>query len=88
MAAWSTSAIRTDWVDVRVVSEENRLVPRAGDGSLRGMGSARTVRWFKTSPEIIRLAIMKGARCPLSSWNVEDLLHERGIGSGISTRSS
>jgi putative transposase len=34
---------------------------------------------FKTSPEIIRLAVMLYIRFPLSLRNVEDLLHERGI---------
>ena len=34
---------------------------------------------FKTSPEIIRLAVMMYVRYPLSLRNVEDLLHERGI---------
>ena len=37
-------------------------------------------RYFKTSPEIIRLAVMMHIRFPLSLRNVEDLLHERGIG--------
>ena len=36
-------------------------------------------RYFKTSPEIIRLAVMMYVRFPLSLCNVEDLLHERGI---------
>jgi transposase-like protein len=36
-------------------------------------------RFFKTSPEIIRLAVMLYVRFPLSLRNVEDLLHERGI---------
>jgi putative transposase len=36
-------------------------------------------RSFKTSPEIIRLAVMMYVRCPLSFRNVEDLLLERGI---------
>ena len=36
-------------------------------------------RYFKTSPEIIRLAAMLYIRFPLSLRNVEDLLHERGI---------
>jgi putative transposase len=36
-------------------------------------------RYFKTSPEIIRLAMMRDVRFPLSLRNVEDLLHERGI---------
>jgi putative transposase len=35
-------------------------------------------RYFKTSPEIIRLAVMLYVRFPLSLRNVEDLLHERG----------
>jgi putative transposase len=36
-------------------------------------------RYFKTSPEIIRLAVILYIRFPLSLRNVEDLLHERGI---------
>ncbi|MCB6180173.1 IS6 family transposase [Rhodobacter sp. Har01] len=36
-------------------------------------------RYFKTSPEIIRLAVMLYIRFPLSLRNVEGLLHERGI---------
>jgi len=36
-------------------------------------------RYFKTSPDIIRLAVMLYVRFPLSLRNVEDLLHERGI---------
>jgi len=36
-------------------------------------------RYFKTSPEIIRLAVMMYVWFPLSLRNVEDLLHERGI---------
>ena len=36
-------------------------------------------RYFKTSPEIIRLAVMLYVRYPLSLRNVEDLLHEQGI---------
>ena len=36
-------------------------------------------KYFKTSPEIIRLAVMFYVRFPLSLRNVEDLLHERGI---------
>ena len=36
-------------------------------------------RYFKTSPEIIRLVVMLYIRFPLSLRNVEDLLHERGI---------
>lgn len=36
-------------------------------------------RYFKTSPEIIRLAVMMYVRYPLSLRQVEDILHERGI---------
>ena len=36
-------------------------------------------RYFKTSPEIIQLAVLMYVRFPLSLRNVEDLLHERGI---------
>ena len=36
-------------------------------------------KYFKTSPEIIKLAVMMYVRFPLSLRNVEDLLHERGI---------
>ena len=36
-------------------------------------------RYFKTSAEIIRLAVMMYVRFALSLRNVEDLLHERGI---------
>ena len=35
--------------------------------------------YFKTSPEIIRLAVMLHGRFPLTLRNAEDLLHERGI---------
>ena len=36
-------------------------------------------KYFKTSPEIIRLSVMPYVRFPLSLRQVEDLLHERGI---------
>jgi transposase-like protein len=36
-------------------------------------------KYFKTDPEIIRLAVMLYVRFPLSLRNVEGLLHERGI---------
>ncbi len=35
---------------------------------------------FKTSPEIIRLAVMLYVRYPVLLKNFEDLLHDRGIG--------
>ncbi|MFN0263228.1 IS6 family transposase [Tepidamorphus sp. 3E244] len=43
------------------------------------MHTSNPFRYFKTSPEIIRLAVMMYIRFPLSLRNVEDLLHERGI---------
>ena len=43
------------------------------------MTKSSPFRYFKTSPEIIRLAVMMYVRFPLSLRNVEDLLHERGI---------
>ncbi len=36
-------------------------------------------RYFKNSPDIIRLSVMMYIRFPLSLRQVEDLLHERGI---------
>ena len=36
-------------------------------------------RYFKMSPEIIRLAVMMYIRFPLSLRNVEEILHEQGI---------
>jgi putative transposase len=45
-------------------------------------------RYFKSSPEIIRLAVMLYVRFPLSLRNVEDLLHERGIEISHETLSS
>ena len=43
------------------------------------MSKPNPFRYFKTSPEIIRLVVMMYVRFPLSLRNVEDLLHERGI---------
>jgi len=36
-------------------------------------------KYYKTSPEIIKLAVMYYVRYPLSLRQVEDILHERGI---------
>ena len=44
------------------------------------MTRRRPFRYFKTPPEIIRLAVTKYIRFPLQLRNVEDLLHECGIG--------
>ena len=43
------------------------------------MSNPRIFRYFKTSPQIIRLAVMMYVRYPPSLRNVEDPLHERGI---------
>ena len=43
------------------------------------MSTRDPFRHFKTSPAIIRLAVMMYVRFALSLRNVEDLLHERGI---------
>ena len=45
----------------------------------RRMRKPNPFRYFKTSLEIIRLAVMMYIRFPLSLSNGEDLLHERGI---------
>lgn len=36
-------------------------------------------RYFNSSPQVIRLAVMMSVRYPLSLRQVEDLLFERGI---------
>ena len=36
-------------------------------------------RYFNSSPEVIRLAVMLYLRFPMSLRQVEDMLHERGI---------
>ncbi len=41
--------------------------------------SVSPFRYFNSSPEITRLAVLMYARFPLSLRNVEDLLFERGI---------
>ena len=47
--------------------------------SVWAMSNPLSFRYFKTSPEIIQLAVMLYVRFPLSLRNVEDLLHERGV---------
>ena len=44
-----------------------------------GMTQRSPFKYFKASPEVIRLAVMMYVRFPLTLRNVEDLLHERGI---------
>ena len=41
--------------------------------------STNPFRYFDSSPEVIRLAVMMYVKYPLSLRNVEDLLAERGI---------
>ena len=43
------------------------------------MANPVSFRYFKTSPEIIQLAVMPYVRFRLSLRNVEDLLRERGV---------
>jgi putative transposase len=43
------------------------------------MSKNNPFRYFKTSPDVIRMAVMLYIRYPLSLRNVEDLLHERGV---------
>ena len=43
------------------------------------MKKPASFKYFKTSPEIIRLAVMLYIRFPLSLRNVEDQVHARGI---------
>jgi hypothetical protein len=47
------------------LSGENRLAVGPGGASLDGMSNARIFRHFKTSREIIRLAVMLYVRYPL-----------------------
>jgi len=49
------------------------------DIGVYAMSNLVSFRYFKTSPEIIQLAVMLYVRFPLSLRNVEDLLHERGV---------
>jgi putative transposase len=43
------------------------------------MSKINYFKYYKTSPEIIKLAVMYYIRYPLSLRQVEDILHERGI---------
>ena len=43
------------------------------------MTERSVTRHFKTSPEVIGLAVMSYVRFPLAHWNLEDLQPERGI---------
>jgi len=43
------------------------------------MAKTNHFKYYKTSPEIIKMAIMYYVRYPLSLRQVEDILHERSI---------
>jgi putative transposase len=45
----------------------------------RHSAPASPFRYFNSSPEVIRLAVMMDVNYPLSVRNVKDLLHEREI---------
>jgi transposase-like protein len=50
-----------------------------GRGTPRPEKPASPFRYFNSSPEVIRLAVMIYVRFPLSLRNVEDFLFERGM---------
>jgi len=43
------------------------------------MTTNNAFRYFKASPEVIRLAVMYYVRFPLSFRQVEDILHDRDV---------
>lgn len=49
------------------------------------MTKSSPYRYFRTSPEIICLAVMMYVRFPLSLRNIDDLLPERGIDASYET---
>ena len=61
------------------LSEETTLPDIDKGRSHFAMPKPVSFRYFKTSPEVIQLAVMLYVRFPLSLRNVEDLLHERGV---------
>ena len=61
------------------LSEQTSLPLEGLAISYPAMPNPISFRYFKTSPEIIQLAVMLGLRFPLSLKNLEDLLHERGV---------
>lgn len=68
-----------DCVKFKVLSEETDLSRAGCWPSIVRRQNASPFRYFKTSPEIIRLAVMMYTQFPLLLRNVEDLLRERGI---------
>ncbi len=63
----------------RALSGENRVALWDSHPTLTGISRSANLCYFKTSPEIIQIAVMIYMHFPLSLRNVEDLLHERGI---------
>ncbi len=61
----------------RGVVRANWLEP--GRGVPQPPAMRNPFRYFNSSPEVIRLAVMMYIRYPLSLGQVEDLLFERGI---------
>ena len=57
----------------------NRLTFLGQRISCLDMAKNISLLYFKTSPEIIQLAVVLYVGFPLSQRNVEDLLHERGV---------
>ena len=70
---------------VRVLTAASALSEQIGEGGLEGKRARmlspkpNPFRYFNSSPEVIRLAVMMYVRYPLSLRNAEDLLHERGV---------
>ena len=62
-----------------MLSEEHCLRQSRTPGLLAEMIKRSPFGYFKTSPEIIHLAVMLYIRYPLSVRKVEDLLHEQGV---------
>ncbi len=57
----------------------SRFPRQTETGSNSSDSTPASFKYFKTSPDIIRLAVTLYIRFPLSLRNVEDLLHERCI---------
>ena len=64
---------------MRALSDKLGWPERGLPPYLSSMTQCSPFQYFRTSPEIIRLAVMPYVRFPLSLRNVEDLLHEQGI---------
>ena len=60
-------------------AQRQSKTPGESDSTGFSIRSASPFRYFNSSPEIIRLAVLMYVRFPLSLRNVEDLLFERGI---------